>query len=239
MLEVLVLEDNVSTRKDIVMKIKKTHKSVRIHEMGDTEEAYRCAIKRNICSFFLDVEVPGMNGIELAKKIRKEQRYEFTPIVFITGMPSKELEAFRQAHAYEYILKPYTENKIESTMEKVLRNCSQDNKNEKLKKIAITANGVTQKVALGDIKYIENEKKKLRIVSTNGVISPIRMPLKGLRELLDEEFQQVHQSIIVNMRYVEACNLVKRTMYIKDEKIPLPIGRTFKTAVEERINEVQ
>lgn len=63
---------------------------------------------------FLDVEMPGMNGIELAKKII--ERYPLCNIIFLTGYSEYMPSAF-EIHASGYVLKPFSQKKIEDALQ--------------------------------------------------------------------------------------------------------------------------
>lgn len=63
---------------------------------------------------FLDVEMPGMDGIELAKRIVK--RYPFCNIIFLTGF-SEYMETAFDMHVSGYLLKPFSEKKVRDTLQ--------------------------------------------------------------------------------------------------------------------------
>ena len=69
-----------------------------------------------------DLNMPGMNGIELIKEVRKLQNYRFTPILFLTteSQQSRRLEA-KSAGATGWVVKPATADEILNTIKLVMR----------------------------------------------------------------------------------------------------------------------
>lgn len=69
-----------------------------------------------------DLNMPGLNGVELAKKVRAMGRYRFTPIVVLTteSQQGKKDEA-RRAGATAWITKPFTPEQLEAVLKKLLR----------------------------------------------------------------------------------------------------------------------
>ncbi|MEI3178300.1 MAG: response regulator [Lachnospiraceae bacterium] len=67
----------------------------------------------DISLFLLDVELnpcdrtDTKDGVELARQIRQHPEYLHTPIIFLTSIPERILEALNQTHCFDYLLKPY------------------------------------------------------------------------------------------------------------------------------------
>ncbi|MDE7298574.1 MAG: response regulator, partial [Lachnospiraceae bacterium] len=75
-------------------------------------------------ALFLDIQMPGLNGMELAKKIRQENRR--IAIVFVTGITDYLLEGY-EVEALHYLMKPVDTDKISSCMERIYtRYCEQE-----------------------------------------------------------------------------------------------------------------
>ena len=77
--------------------------------------------------FLLDVEMPDMNGIELAKKIRKMQENGY--IIFLTSHPQFAIRGYdRKVRAYQYLLKETMNSRLPEVMEDVIRRCLREEK---------------------------------------------------------------------------------------------------------------
>ena len=83
---------------------------------GSSEEAYEWAKTHSVDIAFCDIEMPHMDGIELAKKLKELNRN--TCIIFVTAYDQYALDAFK-VRATSYLLKPYTRKDIETELENV------------------------------------------------------------------------------------------------------------------------
>lgn len=139
----------------------------------------------------------------LADQIRKMGQYNFTPIVFfITSMPTREIEAYRQIGWCYYLLKPFTDQELEAILEKVLVDYFDAQKKD-MSQITLDYKGHTQKkVYLEDIAYVEYKLRRILIKFINDE-EPHRykyMPLKQFAKDLSDDFIQIHQSLLVNKK---------------------------------------
>lgn len=101
--KLLVVDDEESIRDVLQQLFKRSGYTVRLAESG--EEGLQIALKENIHVIFLDLNLPGMNGIELCRKIRQERPMAI--IHAVTGYPSIfELSDCREAGFDDYFTKP-------------------------------------------------------------------------------------------------------------------------------------
>ena len=119
---ILVVEDNKLQREKLINIANEVNNNIKIYSADRVENAYNIATNEDIGAFFIDIQLLDGSGIDLAKKIREIEMYQFTPIVFITGIPTKEMKAFHDIHSYDYILKPYSEDAVKNVMVKILIN---------------------------------------------------------------------------------------------------------------------
>jgi len=139
---------------------------------------------------FLDIEMPGINGIETAKEIR--QILPAVDIVFITGHPKFALDAFN-VYAFDYILKPLSKERLENTLKLII---SKQEKSEKF--IFVKSRGMLFKVRQEDIYFIEKIYNKCIIYTKDFTYNTVT-PLKTFFDELDPEmFINTHKAYIVN-----------------------------------------
>lgn len=108
---------------------------------------------------FLDIEMPGISGIELAMKISEID--DEIEIVFVTAYDHYALDAFR-VNAIDYILKPVTLEAINKTVDKLIKRCGRkDNEKEDVP--------ITKVIAFGEFSIIsENDSKAIRWATAKG-----------------------------------------------------------------------
>jgi len=102
---ILVVDDVASLR--VVVRGVLGHTGAKAIEASSAEEALVIARQRRFDAFILDIQMPGMNGIELCRALRAMEEYRDTPVVFITLMDSSStLEEALAAGGDDFISKP-------------------------------------------------------------------------------------------------------------------------------------
>lgn len=217
---------------------KKVDSSVHIFETGSAKEALEYASDNEIKALFLDIHLEDYSGIELAKQIRKMSVYEFAPIVFITAILTRELEAFRQIHCYDYIVKPFTEEELENAFKKILINYVSSTDEDKEEKFKLEFKGFTLLIDMKDIMYVEYKNRIIVITTRKETIKYRHIALKKFKKSLPENFIQIHQSIIVNMQYIEIVELCKQRLKLTEADVILPVGRSYLKEFGGKINDL-
>ncbi|KRQ87157.1 Transcriptional regulatory protein YpdB [Caloramator mitchellensis] len=186
-----------------------------IKEFYDGKSALDWMIKNDIDVIFLDINMPNMGGLDLAKEILKLEKD--IHLVFITAHEDFALNAF-ELGAIDYILKPYNEKRIEKTILRIKEHVFDRKKSEsdvarkiekiiskinmpaKVKKIACEYKGKTLLVDLEDIYYcfIEDEET---YVKTKDISYLTNYNLNELEEKTG--FFRIHRSFIVNLNKIK------------------------------------
>lgn len=159
----------------------------------------------------LDIEMTGMNGIELAKKLRKEDNK--VQIIFITGYPDF-IEQGYDVSALHYLLKPVNEAKLFEVLDRALKNIKKGGN-----RVIFTVDGGEKVVALDAILYAESYSHNMHIVTTDGAFD-VRMTISSLAEVLGSKFIITHRSYIVNLSHIVFLSKSDMTLD-SGEKIPI------------------
>jgi len=162
----------------------------------------------------LDIEMPGMNGIELAKEVRRGNAA--VQIVFITGYYEYFSDSF-DVSALHYLIKPADERKLCAVLDKAADNLAYRQHSVLLS----TADGDI-KVSLADIVYIESENVYVIVHTVHGSYR-MRMALGKFAGQLDETFFKVHRSFVVGLKYVKKITRSEVTM-INGDTVPISRG---------------
>ena len=149
---------------------------------------------------FLDIKMPNINGMELAKQIRKQGRQSL--IIFITSASEYVFDAF-DVEAFQYLLKPIQTDKLKNVLEKATKKMQID---ANIDFLMISANRQIQKVFLKDILYIESIGRIAKIHCNNGTLETNEQI--GILEdkLSDKFFFRCHKCFLVNLNFVDAFN---------------------------------
>lgn len=126
MINILVLEDQKDSREALCKMIASYNREneVEIDSAATYEEAEKLLNnKKTYNGFFIDINLDIENendqsGIEFARLLRKNRKYEFTPVIMVTSIASLEMTSFREIHCYQYIVKPYDRKTVEDVIQK-------------------------------------------------------------------------------------------------------------------------
>lgn len=161
----------------------------------------------------LDIEMPGMNGVELAKRLR--ERNKLIQIVFITGFSEYIAEGYEVA-ALHYLLKPVLPEKLFSTLDRALEKQEIDGR-----KIVFETSVETVQLLLYEIRYIEVIKNYITIYAKDSYT--VKRTLKEIEKELDERFLKVGRSYIVNLHFVS--RVTRSEIFLRGGgSVPLPRG---------------
>lgn len=176
--------------------------------------------------YLLDIEMPGINGLSLAEKIRSMDDAGY--IVFITSHLKFLINGY-DYFAYQFIPKNNLKKKLISTLESLQKRL--DIEEEKFYQIC--TNHRYEKILYKDIYYVYKDEKYAIFVTQNGNI-PIRETLKNIyKDLEQKEFIFIDRGYIVNV--VHIMSLYKNTIYLRNSK-NLKISRTYTEEVKKRIH---
>ena len=163
----------------------------------------------------LDIEMPGINGIEIAKKVRQENAT--VQIVFVTGFYEYFSDGF-DVSALHYLIKPVDAARLCSVLDRAVSNLQY-----RQRSVLITEAEGSVKVPLADILYLEVQNVYV-IVYTNQGTYRMRVSLSKFAEQLDDTFCKVHRSFIVGMKYIKKITRSEITM-INGAQIPISRGK--------------
>ena len=156
-MKAIIVEDEFPAREELKYFIKNFSKIEILNEFDNGVEVLKFIQENIVDVIFLDINIPLLDGMLLARTINN---FKFKPkIVFITAYKEHAVDAF-ELEAFDYILKPYSDDRIISMLNKLEKsyssNISIDNKLEEEKKFV-------QKSKASSISLWKNDK--LRVVN--------------------------------------------------------------------------
>lgn len=132
MTDVLILEDELTSLQALSEILTTYSDDIRVHKASSLKEA-KDLLDQEIRYglFLLDVNLSGedredIGGILFAREIRERFEYTFTPIVMVTAIGNMEMQAYRELHCYQYIMKPFRREQVEEVVQKVLEKESRE-----------------------------------------------------------------------------------------------------------------
>lgn len=142
--------------------------------------------------------MPGLNGIEIAAKIRDSMKD--VKIIFVSSSKEHYPEAY-DVFAFNYLIKPLNQEKLNRVLDKAFINIT--NSNDRSQQIQFSYKGINYHLLFKDILYIESRDK---IIYFNIAGRPTLKCYAKLEDILkklpEESFIRCHQSFAVNIYHV-------------------------------------
>ena len=228
MINVIICDDNTLFLKDLAQSIERVADfEHRVFAFGSASELLtntEDAFKSNMSLLLTDIEMPDINGIELAKKLK--DLYPLLQTVFITNYPEYVEKAF-DVEPVHYIIKPINDEKLHYALKKAseqlqkqTKNCLQINTKDRFIRIPYSV-----------IKYIESVGRKA-IVHDLNKNTAVPKKLDDLEKLLPDCFLRVHKSYLININMVKQIKNYRITLFNGDV---IPVSKSKYPQTKARI----
>lgn len=248
MTRVLIADDEEAPREQLLAALKRAWPQALVVATAtngvDAWDSF-LELEPEVC--FLDIRMPGLSGIDVARRIQGQAQ-----VVFATAFDDHALAAF-DAGAVDYLLKPVDADRLAQTvarlqarlvpapaqvtpeLQTLLQHLSaQARKPPPLAVLQAAVGREVRMIRTADVIYFESDSRYTRIVFGHGATAGdalIRTPLKELLTQLDEQlFWQVHRSVIVNHQHIAAAVRVdegQMHLTLRGRPETLPVSRHF------------
>jgi DNA-binding LytR/AlgR family response regulator len=193
-------------------------------------EAYNYLNSGQIDLMFLDIEMPGMTGIELTKKLGNKKSL----IIFTTAKTDYAVEAF-ELNVVDYLVKPVSLSRFLQAVEKAKEafdSNKQEVKIEAQEFVFVKDNGILKKLNVDDILYLEAMGDYVK-VHTAQKFHVLHSTLKSIEEKLPpNKFLRIHRSYIVSLQKIDFI----QDGIINIGKANIPVAETYRSALNKRLN---
>ncbi len=210
-----------------------------VHDMSDVSidiyssgnELLKCETLRTFDIVFLDIDMPGLSGIDTARKLREMDCEAL--IVFVTSYQEYMRDAFK-VEAFDYLIKPVSMRELNDVVKRAVQKQEQ-----RYGKITVkTVENETLALACRKIVLVQSRLHYIDIMLNDNAVYTVSMKLDWLSELLKPyvQFVRCHQSYIVNLDCVEAIqqNSFKLKKDFQQIQKEIPISRKNLSAMKER-----
>jgi DNA-binding LytR/AlgR family response regulator len=234
----ILVEDEALLRKELRNQLATLWPDLHIAaEAGDGVEALRAINQHQPDIVFLDIRIPGMNGLEVAARVSKR-----THVVFVTAHQEYAVSAFEQG-AIDYVVKPLDPARLATTVARLKLRMSHDPPDltgliaqlresqpvEWVRWIQASVGDKIRIIPAEEVAYFQSEAKYTKVASDRGDLH-IRRTIKELVGELDPKlFWQVNRGIIVNLARVEEVLRNGETLSVRMRGRPerLPVSQPF------------
>jgi DNA-binding LytR/AlgR family response regulator len=226
----LIIDDNKIARttiKQLAGKIADIHV---VGECSDAMDAYNLLQAQPVDLLLLDIEMPGMSGLDLTKNLVSKRPV----IIFITSNREYAAEAF-DLNVADYIIKPVTPSRFIQAIDKA-REILESNKEEVNVKadefIFIRDSNVVRRLKLDNIIFAEAMGDYVKLYTPEKFYA-IHTTLKAVEERLPPSlFLRVHRSYLVAVNKIDT---IEGGVLIINGK-PLPVADAYRAALNKRMN---
>lgn len=199
-----------------LLKIWGSKRNIRLDtETFSSAEAFLFCYEENksFDVLLLDIEMKDMDGVTLAKQIRREN--ETLQIIFITGYFEYIAEGYEVA-ALHYLMKPVKEEKFFSVMDRAVEKIKQNDRC-----LNLNQSGVMVRIPLYEIRYLDVQKNYVTIHGRKDYT--VKQTLNYFEKELDYRFHRTGRSLILNLNDIR--RITKTEVHLSDGTIlPLPRG---------------
>jgi DNA-binding LytR/AlgR family response regulator len=198
-MRVLAVDDELPALEDLVRMLEASPAVDRVESAASAEEALLAlGDGAAIDAVFLDVRMPGLGGIELARVLR---RFERPPaVVFVSAFDDAAVSAFELA-AVDYLVKPVSRRRLDEAIERVAERTQRPGPpDEETVPVDALRGGGTRLLPRSSILYLQAHGDYVRVASTDGRFL-LRARLSDLEERWAAHgFVRVHRGFVVNLK---------------------------------------
>ena len=234
MIKCIIVEDETLAQNVIQSHLQKTEQFELVGICSNALEAKEVLNKQDIDLIFLDIQLPGMTGLNFLRNLQNP------PLVVLTTAYSEYALESYEFNVIDYLLKPISFERFSKTINKItegklFNSVSRENENTPRDHIFIKSNNKFFKVNFSEIIYVEGMKDYLKIHTTDYKLVT-HQTLSEMEKILPEkQFIRVHKSYIIALAHI-------KSIYgnnIEMNKASVPIGINYKERVMQLLGKRQ
>ena len=203
-LRVLVIDDERPALDELSFLLREDDRVGDVLTCDSAADALRILREQEVDCVFLDIQMPGLTGLELAQVLSRFRSPP--PVVFVTAHEGHAVEAF-DLQAVDYVLKPVRADRLAEAVRRVVQGGERATTTDQGLQIPVERSGVTRFVDRGDVTHVEAHGDYARL-HANGDSYLIRTPLSTLEEEWGPAgFVRIHRSLLVALAHVKEVRM--------------------------------
>ncbi|QIK74639.1 LytR/AlgR family response regulator transcription factor [Nocardioides piscis] len=219
-LRVLVIDDELPALDELRFLLERDPRVASVQGCDSAAEALRILQGAEVDAVFLDIQMPGLTGLDLAQVL---SRFKAPPaIVFVTAHEEHAVEAF-DLHAVDYVLKPVREERLAEAVRRVVAGAGTTESGDT--QIPVERGGVTRFIARSEVTHVEAQGDYARLHTAQGS-HLVRTPLSTLAEdWAGAGFVRIHRSLLVALAHVSELRVDAGRASVVVAGQELPVSR--------------
>ncbi|MDX6746409.1 LytTR family DNA-binding domain-containing protein [Polaribacter sp. PL03] len=231
----VIVDDEPVARKIIESFVAKIPNLILVKSCKNAMEAFEIVNSQHIDLFFLDINMPDVSGLSLAKSINQNSK-----IIFTTAYREYAIDGF-DLQAVDYLLKPIAFDRFLQAVNKFFQGISVIESDVKIVEntikndfVFVRSDRKMVKINFDEIFYIESLSDYIKIYVTDKIITTRETISNIETKLPAKNFLRIHRSYIVNLN--KAASYTNE--FIEIGKNAIPISRTYKENVLKKLTEI-
>ncbi len=196
-LTVLVIDDERPALDELTYLLSRDARIAEVRGCDSATEALRVLQAEEVDAVFLDIQMPGLSGLDLAQVLSRFRHPP--PVVFVTAHEEHAVAAF-ELRAVDYVLKPVREERLAEAVRRVVAATAPAPSGDT--QIPVERGGVTRFISRSEVTHVEAQGDNARLHTAHDS-HLVRTPLSTLaEEWADAGFVRIHRSLLVALAHV-------------------------------------
>ncbi len=230
MINVLVADDELPAVEELAFLLGKDDRIGTIYRANSGAEALRALEAEDIDAVFLDIHMPALSGLDIARAISRSDQPP--AVVFVTADEDCALEAFELA-AVDYLLKPVRAERLAKSIGRISELIRDGSSTPEM--ITVDLGGMTRMIRREDVTYVQAQGDYARL-HTADTSYLIRVPLADLeQQWAAAGFIRIHRSYLIALNQVSHMKLAAARPSVTVAGAELPISRRHLPSVREKL----
>ncbi len=230
-LVVLAVDDEPPALDELAYLLRADDRVSRVHTAGDATEALRVLRDTEVDAVFLDIRMPGLDGMELARVLRRFARPP--AVVFVTAYDDGAVDAFAIG-VTDYVRKPVRAERLAESLRRVSTSTPAPPAGGD-PTIPVELAGTTRMLSRSAVRWVEAQGDYARLHTTDAS-HLVRVSLATLAEQwADAGFVRIHRSYLVRLRLVAELRLTPSGYVVVVDGTELPVSRRHTRELKDRL----
>jgi DNA-binding LytR/AlgR family response regulator len=241
-LRVLAVDDEPPALDELAYLLRTDPRVSTVHTASDATDALRVLRDADVDAVFLDIRMPGLDGMELARVLRRFARPP--AIVFVTAYDDAAVDAF-DLGVTDYVRKPVRAERLAESLRRVVGSLVVPTRDgparrpevDKPKDVTIPVElaGTTRMLPRSAVRWVEAQGDYARLHTAEGS-HLVRVPLTTLAERwADAGFVRIHRSYVVQLRLIAELRLTGSGYVVVVDGTELPVSRRHTRDLKDKL----
>jgi len=232
MIDVLVADDEQPARDELAHLLRRDQRIGEIVLAASGAQALRELTERAVTIAFLDIHMPGLGGMDLARSLAALA--EPPAVVFVTADDARAVDAF-DVRAADYLLKPVRTDRLRRAIDRVLELGLAAAAPSGDEVLTVTVGSSVRFVQRSEVRWVQAQGDYSRLHTADGTGHLVRIPISELEQRWADGFVRVHRSYLAAVAAIDEARLSGAEPSVSVDAVVLPVSRRLLPGVREAL----